>query len=236
MSERAARVDADPAIDGGSVGSALAPEPVRVSIAGSNSDDADARLIVAPGGDGRAATVDGRPVEVALRWLDGIRARLEMAPDGAASGPGTTGPMAPGPGALRSTAPGSRASSQVLLLPSAGGSTRSGVERREVVVDGWRFEVEIESDARARLRERASRGAAAKLQEGPFEVHAMIPGRIVSVEVVPGDAVAAGQRVMIIEAMKMQNELRVPRDGTVGRVVVGPGQTIEVGDLLLVLE
>ena len=108
--------------------------------------------------------------------------------------------------------------------------------RGEVVVDGWRFEVEIESDARAALRERASRGAAAKVHDGPFEVRAMIPGRIVSVEVVPGDAVTAGQRVMIIEAMKMQNELRVPRDGTVGRIVVGAGQTIEVGDLLLVLD
>jgi biotin carboxyl carrier protein len=41
---------------------------------------------------------------------------------------------------------------------------------------------------------------------------------------------------MVVEAMKMQNELRAPRGGVVGRVEVGPGRTVEVGDLLLVLE
>lgn len=235
MTERVARADADPAIDAGSAGSAMPSEAVRVSIVGADRDGTDARMVVVPGGEGRAATVDGRPVAVALRWLDGIHARLEMAPDGAASASGTASGT-PDPTAQAPRAPVPKPPSQILMLPSAGVSTRSGVERREVVVDGWRFEVEVESDARAALRDRASQGAAAKLQDGPFEVHAMIPGRIVSVEVAPGDAVAAGQRVMIIEAMKMQNELRVPRDGTVGRVVIGPGQTIEVGDLLLVLE
>jgi biotin carboxyl carrier protein len=225
VSEPAARTDSA-AIDGGSAGSAIPPEAVRVSIVGSNPDDADARLVVAPGAETRATTVDGRPVAVALRWLDGIHARLETAPDRGASGSEPSGPRAPGV-----TPP-----TQVLVLPSAVMPIRSGAVRREVVVDGWRFEVEIESEARAALRERASRGAASKLHEGPFEVRAVIPGRIVSVEVAPGDSVVAGQRVMIIEAMKMQNELRMPRDGTVGRVVVGAGQTIEVGDLLLVLE
>ena len=131
---------------------------------------------------------------------------------------------------------GDAAPAAILLLPPSPAAGRSGVVRREVVVDGWRFEVEIEPEARAALRERASRGAAAQVRAGPFEVRAVIPGRIVSVEVVPGDSVVAGQRVMIIEAMKMQNELRVPRDGTVGRIVAGESQTIEVGDLLLVLE
>jgi biotin carboxyl carrier protein len=48
--------------------------------------------------------------------------------------------------------------------------------------------------------------------------------------------VTAGQQVMAVEAMKMQNELRAPRDGVVASVAVSPGQTVEVGDLLLVLE
>jgi biotin carboxyl carrier protein len=64
----------------------------------------------------------------------------------------------------------------------------------------------------------------------------MIPGVVVSVSVVPGDAVTAGQQLLVVEAMKMQNELKAPRDGVVERVVVGTRQTIEVGDLLLVLE
>jgi biotin carboxyl carrier protein len=46
----------------------------------------------------------------------------------------------------------------------------------------------------------------------------------------------AGEQLLVVEAMKMQNELRAPRDATVTRVAVGDGQTIEVGDLLLVLE
>ncbi len=57
-----------------------------------------------------------------------------------------------------------------------------------------------------------------------------------SVSVVAGDAIVAGQQLLVVEAMKMQNELRAPRDGTVVRVGVGAGQTIEVGDLMLVIE
>ena len=53
--------------------------------------------------------------------------------------------------------------------------------------------------------------------------------------VTAGDAVSAGQQLLVVEAMKMQNELRAPRDGTVERVAVAAGRTIEVGDLLLVL-
>jgi biotin carboxyl carrier protein len=112
----------------------------------------------------------------------------------------------------------------------------AGIRRFEVVVDGWRFEVDVESEARARLRRRAtsSRGDAAR--GGPVELRAIIPGRVVSVDVAEGDTVDAGGRLLVVEAMKMQNELRSPRSGTVGRVSVGPGQTVELGDLLLVVE
>jgi biotin carboxyl carrier protein len=71
---------------------------------------------------------------------------------------------------------------------------------------------------------------------GPTELRAVIPGRILSVQVVQGDAVVAGQQLLVIEAMKMQNELRAPRDGVVARVDAAPGRTIEVGELLLALE
>ena len=123
-----------------------------------------------------------------------------------------------------------------LLLPtaSAPGAGR-GVVRREIVVDGWRIEVDVEPAARAALRERARRGREAVGHSGPTEVHAIIPGVVVSVSVTPGDAVTAGQQLLVVEAMKMQNELRAPRDGTIERVVVGAGRTIEVGDLLLVI-
>jgi biotin carboxyl carrier protein len=110
-----------------------------------------------------------------------------------------------------------------------------GVRRREVLVDGFRFEVDVESERIAALRERAGRGRAASAQHGSLEIRAIIPGRVVSVSVAPGDAVTAGMQLLVVEAMKMQNELRAPRDGAVEQVAVRPGATIEVGDLLVVI-
>ena len=63
----------------------------------------------------------------------------------------------------------------------------------------------------------------------------MIPGRVAAVAVAVGDAVTAGQTLLVVEAMKMQNELRSPRDGVVERVAVAVGETIDLGDLLVVL-
>ncbi len=100
----------------------------------------------------------------------------------------------------------------------------SGVVRVEVVVDGWRFELDVEDAGRAELRERATRrrpDAAAGVRR---ELRAIIPGRIVSVAVAPGDSVIEGQALLVVEAMKMQNEIRAPRDGTVERIAVGAGR------------
>jgi biotin carboxyl carrier protein len=106
----------------------------------------------------------------------------------------------------------------------------------EVVVGGWRFELAVEDARRAALRERATRARVHGSGSGPFEVRAMIPGRVAAVAVTAGDAVTAGQTLLVVEAMKMQNELRAPRDGVVKRVGVGEGATIDLGDLLIVLE
>lgn len=124
---------------------------------------------------------------------------------------------------------------RVILMPPDPVTTAGARTRREVIVDGWRIEVEIESERRASLLERARRGREATAHGGPTEVRAIIPGRVVSVSVVAGDAVVAGQQLLVVEAMKMQNELRAPRDGVVSSVAVGAGGTIDVGDLLLVL-
>ena len=106
----------------------------------------------------------------------------------------------------------------------------------EVVVDGWRFELEVEDAGRAELRERATRDRADTAGSGALEVRAIIPGRVVSLVVAEGDRVGRGQPLLVLEAMKMQNELRATRDGTVGRIAAVPGATVEVGDVLLVLE
>jgi biotin carboxyl carrier protein len=116
------------------------------------------------------------------------------------------------------------------LLPGDGGA-----RHREVIVDGFRFDVEVESERIAALRERATKGRASSAHGGPLEVKAIIPGKVVAVSIGPGDEVTAGQQLLVVEAMKMQNELRSPRDGTIERVGVAPGVNIEVGDLLVVI-
>jgi biotin carboxyl carrier protein len=119
--------------------------------------------------------------------------------------------------------------------PSAAVGGRAGRESVEVVLDGWRFEFEVEDADRAALRARATVARDAQAAHGPMEVRAIIPGRVLTVAVTRGDVVTAGQQLLTVEAMKMQNELRSPRDGTVDRVSVGPGATVEPGDILVIL-
>ena len=62
------------------------------------------------------------------------------------------------------------------------------------------------------------------------------PGRVASIAVSPGETVETGHALLVVEAMKMQNELRAPRAGTVRAVAVAAGQTVEAGALLVVIE
>ena len=85
----------------------------------------------------------------------------------------------------------------------------------------------------------AARGATAPLKDasqGPAKVQAPMPGRIVRVLVAAGQEVAAGQGLVVIEAMKMENELRAPRAGRVREVAAAEGQAVETGAPLVVLE
>jgi glutaconyl-CoA decarboxylase len=134
----------------------------------------------------------------------------------------------PGPD---SSPPGER---PVVLAGRVTSAARGGTPV-EVVVAGWRFEVDVEDARLADLRTRATAGRTSAAHHGPTAVRAIIPGRVVSVAVMAGDAVAAGQRLLAVEAMKMENELRAPRDGIVERVEVSVGQTVELGDSLVVI-
>ena len=80
----------------------------------------------------------------------------------------------------------------------------------------------------------ARRRAGADLARG--EVHAPMPGLIVDVLVAKGAEVEAGQPVVIVEAMKMQNELVAPLKGRVARISVEPGATVETGQLLIAIQ
>jgi biotin carboxyl carrier protein len=104
-----------------------------------------------------------------------------------------------------------------------------------VVVDGWRFEVSAEDARQAELRERALRAAAEHGVAARLVVRAQIPGRVTRLWVRAGEPVEAGQRMLAIEAMKMENEIRAPRAGTVEAVAVAEGQRVELNDELLAL-
>ena len=112
----------------------------------------------------------------------------------------------------------------------------AGQARYEVTIDGWVFEVRVEQAARAALRERARRGAAATRAHVREVVRARIPGRVVRLWVESGQAVVAGERLLAVEAMKMENEVRAPRAGTVVSIAVGVGQPVELGSELVILD
>jgi biotin carboxyl carrier protein len=107
-----------------------------------------------------------------------------------------------------------------------------GLERTphgyHVVFPGDSLTVELQVATRA--------GAApVRSDHGPARLTAPMPGRIVRVLSAPGALVAAGQGLVVIEAMKMENELRAPRAGRLSELLVREGQAVEAGALLAVV-
>jgi biotin carboxyl carrier protein len=82
---------------------------------------------------------------------------------------------------------------------------------------------------------RGRRGAHGVEAEGRQQILAPMPGKIVRVLVRQGDAVEAGQGIVVVEAMKMQNEIRSPKSGTVERLHVAEGQAVNAGEVLAVV-
>jgi biotin carboxyl carrier protein len=100
-----------------------------------------------------------------------------------------------------------------------------------VVIGGRRYGFEVD-DPRS-LQGRRGAGAGT---EGPRPVKAPMPGRVVRLLVEAGEDVEEGQGVVVIEAMKMQNELKSSKAGRVVRVAVAVGDTVGSGDVLVVVE
>jgi biotin carboxyl carrier protein len=98
-----------------------------------------------------------------------------------------------------------------------------------VTIEGHDFVFTIDDPRQWRRR-----GAAFEA-EGKQQVIASMPGKVVQLLVSVGDAVRAGQGLAVIEAMKMQNEVRSPRSGTVERLLVAPGQAVNAGEILAVV-
>ncbi len=99
------------------------------------------------------------------------------------------------------------------------------------VVGGKTFEISVPDSGPAPKQRRASGGKSKK----SGKVNANIPGKVVTVEVSLGDEVEAGQVVMILEAMKMQNEIQAPISGTITEIHCEEGQSIEANVPLLVI-
>jgi biotin carboxyl carrier protein len=119
-----------------------------------------------------------------------------------------------------------------------------------VIVDGKSFEVQVEGGGTGRCvvangyeysaaiqnpRERKRNRAGAGEAQGRQNIVAPMAGKIVRTLVQVGDQVQSGQGLAIVEAMKMQNEVRSPKSGTVERLGVVEGQTVNPGDVVAVV-
>jgi pyruvate carboxylase subunit B len=110
---------------------------------------------------------------------------------------------------------------------------REGRGRYTLWVDGYRFEVEALDERTRTIRDIS---AANTGPSGPAPVVAPMPGLIVRINVAVGDKVEAGQGVVVMEAMKMENELRATGAGTVKSIEVAAGMAVEKGAVLVSLE
>ena len=123
------------------------------------------------------------------------------------------------------------------IVPEGGGpQTLVDVAGRapelQVAADGASFPLKIEG-ARKRAMQAALRPPQA---EGKTTVRSPMPGKVVKVLARAGDAVKSGQGLIVVEAMKMENELRAPRDGKIAQVMVAEGQAVEASQALATIE
>ena len=115
------------------------------------------------------------------------------------------------------------------------------MKKYRVTVNGTAYEIELEeltgaAPAAAPAAATAPAPAAAAAPAGGEQVTSPMPGTILSVNVAAGDAVKRGQVLMILEAMKMENEIMCPCDGKVVSVNTSQGSSVESGTLLCVIQ
>lgn len=103
-------------------------------------------------------------------------------------------------------------------------------ENWEVLLHGRQFQVKVEDEREKRLRAAAGGGVT---ESGEFHLKAPMPGLVVSIPVSEGQEVKKGQVLVILESMKMQNELKSPRDGVVDRIRIKAGESVEQKQTLL---
>ncbi|MBK5256591.1 MAG: acetyl-CoA carboxylase biotin carboxyl carrier protein subunit [Vicinamibacteria bacterium] len=125
-----------------------------------------------------------------------------------------------------------RAGNHYLSVLVDGVSHDVGIEKTAegfaVLMRGDRFDVEIKDAVKGAVLGRAT-------HHGPLKLTAPMPGKIVKVLVREGESVEAGHGVLVMEAMKMENELKANKAGKVQEIKVQEGQAVEMGALLLVI-
>ena len=111
-----------------------------------------------------------------------------------------------------------------------------------ITVNGAAYDVTVEElaagaapVAAAPAAPKAAPAPAAAPKAGAVSVKAPMPGNILDVKVKVGDAVKAGQILVILEAMKMENEIVAPQDGTVAGINCAKGETVNVDDVLVTM-
>jgi biotin carboxyl carrier protein len=97
-------------------------------------------------------------------------------------------------------------------------------------VGSRRFAVEVRDPRSLRGRSRAGD------DHGPRKIVAPMPGKVVRLLVGEGDEVEAGAGVAVVEAMKMQNEIKSPKKGTIQKILVSEGAAVNAGDVLAIVE
>ncbi len=100
-----------------------------------------------------------------------------------------------------------------------------------MVIGSARYAVEVQDPRSLRTRR-----AVAGSEAGPQKVKAPMPGKIVRILVNEQDEVKAGQSLIVMEAMKMQNEMKSPKDGRVQKILTAEGSTVNAGDTLAIVE
>ena len=120
---------------------------------------------------------------------------------------------------------------QVLAIvggSSFGVSIEGDSSKAGITIAGHFYDVEIEDE-----RERAAHAAARAAGAGGGVVKSVMPGIVVSLLVAEGDTVEEGQPLLVLEAMKMQNEISAPVAGVVRRILVGEGEAVSAGAKLV---
>jgi biotin carboxyl carrier protein len=102
----------------------------------------------------------------------------------------------------------------------------------KIIVDDQEYTVEIYDEQVAKMM----KTGAGQAQKSELVIKAAMPGLIIEVNVKQGDKVTEGQALLIIEAMKMQNEMVSTRAGTIKKINIEKGQTVNSGDKLIIIE